>query len=48
MKTKEEGEIVKTRKKFLKYIDEMSGLGLVHYDDYKKIKERIEKHPWLR
>jgi hypothetical protein len=37
-----------TRKKFMKYINEMGNLGLLNYEEHTKIKERIMSNPNLR
>ena len=39
---------MKTRKKFIRYINEMGNLGLLNYEEHKKIKEKIQTHPYLR
>ena len=39
---------MKTKQKFINYINEMGGLGLLNYEEHKRIKEKIEKHPQLR
>jgi len=38
----------KTKKKFMNYINEMGNLGLLNYEEHKKIKERINANPHLR
>lgn len=40
--------MVKTKKKFIRYINETGNLGLLNYEEHKKIKEKIIKHPHLR
>lgn len=38
---------MKTKAKFLRYIDEMGGLGLLNYEEHEKIKARINAHGHL-
>ena len=40
--------MVKTKIKFVKYINEMGNLGLLNYEEHERIKERIKNHPHLR
>ena len=32
---------MKARKTYLKYIQELSNRGFIHYEEYKKLEERI-------
>ena len=40
--------MVKTKKKFIGYINEMGGLGLLNFTEYNKVKKKIKNHPHLR
>ena len=38
----------KTKRKFMRYINEMGNLGLLNYEEHSKIKKRIMSNPHLR
>lgn len=39
---------MKTKSKFIKYLGEMGNLGLLDYEEYTKIEQRIKNNPHLR